>query len=329
MKIFAIFLSITPSFVHVFIRRLMGASIGSGSRIRFGTILISRKIKIGKKVNIGPFAYISANEVNISDSSKIKALSVVSATKIILGKYTHISPLTIINGEHTENAIFKVGDHSRFFPFCWIDTGEGVDIGNNVGIGGHTLIFTHGVWSDYLDGGPISYGPVKIEDNVWLPWRVFIMPNVTIGKNAIIGANSTVTKSVAANVVAAGSPAKKVKENAIDKLSKEEKTDRALHILAEYSKYLSFKSGMQNKIEGNQLVIGSNKIIIDEIEGVNRQDIIFLVNKTISETEITKLKAQGISIVFHTNKSVIIASKNPICSDFIEFLRRYGIRLSI
>jgi acetyltransferase-like isoleucine patch superfamily enzyme len=56
-----------------------------------------------------------------------------------------------------------------------------------------------------------SPGPVIIEDNVWIGENVTIMPNVVIGKNSIIGANSVVTKSLAANCVAVGMPARVIK----------------------------------------------------------------------------------------------------------------------
>jgi galactoside O-acetyltransferase len=45
-----------------------------------------------------------------------------------------------------------------------------------------------------------------IEDNVWLGTGVMVNPGVTIGRNSVIGAGSVVTKSIPANVVAAGVP---------------------------------------------------------------------------------------------------------------------------
>ena len=58
----------------------------------------------------------------------------------------------------------------------------------------------------------VSKGPVILEDNVWIGEGVCIMPGVTIGRNSIIGANSVVTKSIPANVVAAGIPANVIKQ---------------------------------------------------------------------------------------------------------------------
>ena len=54
-------------------------------------------------------------------------------------------------------------------------------------------------------------GPVIIEDGVWIGDKVTILPNVRIGKNAVIGANSVVTKDIPENCVAGGIPAKIIK----------------------------------------------------------------------------------------------------------------------
>lgn len=56
-----------------------------------------------------------------------------------------------------------------------------------------------------------SKGPVKIEKNVWIGEGVAILPNVTIGENSIIGANSVVTKDIPKNSVVGGNPAKVIR----------------------------------------------------------------------------------------------------------------------
>ena len=49
--------------------------------------------------------------------------------------------------------------------------------------------------------------PIVIEDDVWIGRRAIIMGGVTIGKGAVIGAGSVVTKDVPPYCVAAGNPA--------------------------------------------------------------------------------------------------------------------------
>jgi len=50
-----------------------------------------------------------------------------------------------------------------------------------------------------------------IEDDVWIGWNSIVLPGVKIGRGAIIGACSVVTKDVAPFMVAAGNPAKIIK----------------------------------------------------------------------------------------------------------------------
>lgn len=54
--------------------------------------------------------------------------------------------------------------------------------------------------------------PIVIGDNVWLGGGVTVLPGVSIGNNAVIGASAVVTKDVPANVVAVGNPARVLRE---------------------------------------------------------------------------------------------------------------------
>jgi len=133
----AYLLALLPSFIHVFVRKAFGQKIGNNVRIRIGSVIKCKYIEIQDGTSIGPFCYISADKLHLSSNSSIKPFSFVSANIITIGQYSQISPLSVITGDRTPRSLFKVGDHSRVFPFCWLDSGEGISIGNNVGIGGH------------------------------------------------------------------------------------------------------------------------------------------------------------------------------------------------
>ena len=60
-------------------------------------------------------------------------------------------------------------------------------------------------------GWNIYAQPVKIEDGVWIGGGAIILPGVTIGRNAVIGAGAVVTKDIPANAVAVGSPARVIR----------------------------------------------------------------------------------------------------------------------
>jgi len=53
--------------------------------------------------------------------------------------------------------------------------------------------------------------PIVLKRGAWLGANVTVMPGVTIGENAIVGAGAVVTKDVAANTIVAGVPARVVK----------------------------------------------------------------------------------------------------------------------
>jgi galactoside O-acetyltransferase len=53
---------------------------------------------------------------------------------------------------------------------------------------------------------------VHIEAGVWVGSGAVILPGVTIGENAVIGAGSVVTRDIPANVVAVGNPCRVIRE---------------------------------------------------------------------------------------------------------------------
>ncbi len=92
-------------------------------------------------------------------------------------------------------------------------------IGNNVLTGRNCLITdnSHGLINrEELNLAPIlrplSHKDVVISDNVWIGENVCVLPGVKIGTGSIIGAGSIVTKDVPEYSIAAGNPAKVIRE---------------------------------------------------------------------------------------------------------------------
>jgi maltose O-acetyltransferase len=54
--------------------------------------------------------------------------------------------------------------------------------------------------------------PISIEDNVWIGGAAILLPGVSIGRNAVVGAGSVVTRDVPPNTVVAGNPARVIRE---------------------------------------------------------------------------------------------------------------------
>ncbi len=106
-----------------------------------------------------------------------------------------------------------IGDNFHADYNCtMLDVAE-IHIGDNCLIGPDVGIYTAGHRLEpegrVLDG----YGiPISIGNNVWIGGHSVILPGVTIGDGAVIAAGSVVTKSVSPRTLVAGNPAKIKKE---------------------------------------------------------------------------------------------------------------------
>ncbi len=119
----------------------------------------------------------------------------------------------------SENSVLSIGSNVALNSFVHINADFGsIVIGNNVLIGPGVVIRS----SNHQFSNPTipvreqghEPGKVIIEDGVWIGANAIILPNVIIGKNSIIGAGSVVTKSIDSNIIAAGSPARYIKNRA-------------------------------------------------------------------------------------------------------------------
>ncbi|WP_371068488.1 sugar O-acetyltransferase [Sediminibacillus sp. JSM 1682029] len=78
--------------------------------------------------------------------------------------------------------------------------------------GVHIYTASHPLDTEVRKAGAEYGKPVTIGDNVWIGGRTVINPGVTIGDNSIIASGSVVTRDIPANVVAGGAPATILKE---------------------------------------------------------------------------------------------------------------------
>ena len=88
-----------------------------------------------------------------------------------------------------------------------------INIGNCVRITSGVRFITHdgGVWTLRKSRGLNEldvFGKIVVGDNTHIGWNAIIMPNVTIGKNCIIGSGDVVTHDIEDNSVAVGVPAR-------------------------------------------------------------------------------------------------------------------------
>ena len=87
-------------------------------------------------------------------------------------------------------------------------------IGDYTLIGPNVVIASagHPLLPELREKGYQYNAPVHIGKNCWLGAGVIIVPGITIGDNAVIGAGSVVTKDIPSNVLAVGNPCRVLRE---------------------------------------------------------------------------------------------------------------------
>lgn len=123
--------------------------------------------------------------------------------------------------------VIKIGQHVSIAADVEIDYCGRVEMGKYVWISEGVKIFTHTheLMPERIYYEPHTMKPVErqIGDYAWLGANVIVLPSVReIGKNAIIGSGSIVTKDVPENAVVAGNPAKVIRYLREDEVVNEE-----------------------------------------------------------------------------------------------------------
>ena len=95
----------------------------------------------------------------------------------------------------------ELGENTDIGAFTYINAKHGVTMEKNVQIGSHCSIYTVSTIDE-------KKGKIVIKENARIGSHNTIMPGVTIGKNAIVGAHSFVNKNIPDNAMAYGVPIK-------------------------------------------------------------------------------------------------------------------------
>ena len=107
-----------------------------------------------------------------------------------------------------------IGDYVFLNHLCTILDCNEVRIGDHVMVGPAVQIYTaaHTLEAETRIQGWEVAKPIAIEDNVWLGGGAILLPGVRIGRNAVVGAGAVVSRSVPANTIVAGNPARVIRE---------------------------------------------------------------------------------------------------------------------
>ncbi len=205
------------------------------------------KLKFARGTDIGKFIYYNYFSKNITGKDKLipcknTCLELCPTSRIILHHHLALNVYKV-KGSKAE-MILRMGKNSSIevngkFAFNYgcnvfvydggrLELGSGycnngtqircssnIKIGNNATIAHNVAIMDSDYHTvRYADGSSsVKTAPVIIGDHVWIGRDAIILKGVTIGDGAVIAAHSVVTKDVPARSVAAGNPARVIRNN--------------------------------------------------------------------------------------------------------------------
>lgn len=129
---------------------------------------------------------------------------------ICIGDNVYIGHEAMLKGYY--KGAMSIGSDTWIGQRVFFHSAAQITIGTRVGIGPNVSIFTSfhdeaGRDVPILDS-PLTFAPVTIEDDVDIGIGSIVLPGVTIGRGAQIGAGAVVTKDVPPYAVAVGNPAR-------------------------------------------------------------------------------------------------------------------------
>ena len=97
---------------------------------------------------------------------------------------------------------------------CVMLDGAPITIGDNVLLGPKVGLYTanHALDPRERADGACRARPITIGDDVWIGGNVTVLPGVTIGSGSVVGGGSVVTRSIPPGVIAAGNPARVIRD---------------------------------------------------------------------------------------------------------------------
>jgi acetyltransferase-like isoleucine patch superfamily enzyme len=184
-----------------------GSHIAHGVRIAADTFELGLRSRIESECRLAAVGG-AAQHIRFGDHCMFGASNIALVPELLVGDYVKIHNHTLINGLRP----CYIGHNTWVGQNCVLNANDVLFIGNNVGIGTYTSIWTHAFFGELLEGSQVfSVAPTIIEDSAWLVGAYNVVsPGLRIGKQAMVLTSSVVAKSIAPGHTVAGVPARDV-----------------------------------------------------------------------------------------------------------------------
>lgn len=175
-----------------------------------------------------------AQEIRFGDNCLFAAFNSALVPVLLVGDYVKIHNHTLISGYRP----CYIGHNSWIGQNCVLNSNDVLFIGNNVGIGTYSSIWTHAFFGELLEGFTVfNVAPTIIEDDVWIVGAYnVISPGLTVGSRSMILTSSVVSKNIPPEHTVAGVPARDLTDKLppVRSMSINEKIEMILKFVHEF-----------------------------------------------------------------------------------------------
>jgi acetyltransferase-like isoleucine patch superfamily enzyme len=191
-------------------------------------IIIKMFLLYNKVLSIPAIIYLKLWGVKFGKNLKVYGMPIIrknKRAKIVIGNNVTLTSKSTVNTVGITNPCILVCNGERAEIIIGDDTGlsgivinarRSIKIGNRVLIGGNVRIFDHDFhpinYRNRSESSHIKTKPIIIKDDVFIGTNTIILKGVEIGRGAVIGAGSVVTKSIPSFEIWSGNPAVKIGE---------------------------------------------------------------------------------------------------------------------
>lgn len=226
---------------HIPVRHCHYTSFDISSKVTFGNNIVfgdnCRNIKIGFGTFLGDNLYIDVPE-------------------LVIGDYCRIHNNGVIHGYQS----CRIGHNCWIGQNTIIDSIGGTTIGNNVGIGAFSQLWSHMKFGDVLEGCRWnSQKPLIVDDDVWFVGHCIVSP-IHAKRRSMLLIGGVATKDMEENHVYAGSPARDVTDKLGPQFSPVTYDQKLIRFYQLYQEFLSknhlaeedFRVTVVNDLTGTQ-----------------------------------------------------------------------------
>lgn len=190
--------------------------IGDRCHVAEGVSLRAERIEIGENCILFPGVRIQTlGEFRMGPYGKISRGATIKGGSVRIGSEFWMNAGAEIGGGgwRSRTGCFEAGDRCHVGRLTHINVTEPVVFGDDTAVGMHCILATHAHWQPATQGYPRLRGAIRLGSDVAIYSGVIISPGVTVGHGAVIAAGAVVQTDVPDLSLAAGVPARIVREH--------------------------------------------------------------------------------------------------------------------